>query len=93
MWARVKGEAENALQKLPFKAVYAFRPAAIQATKGQKNTPRLYPYFAWLIPIIRFLSPKSAMKMEELGRAMVHVAANGFSKPMLEVPDIVAVQR
>src|SRR5437868_12919087 len=30
MWARVKGEAEDALQKLPFKAVYAFRPAAIQ---------------------------------------------------------------
>ena len=27
MWARVKGRTENALQRLPFKAVYLFRPA------------------------------------------------------------------
>src|SRR5512133_2476442 len=26
MWARVKGKTENDLMKLPFKAVYAFRP-------------------------------------------------------------------
>src|SRR5471032_1382162 len=30
MWARVKGRTENALLRLPFKAVYLFRPSAIQ---------------------------------------------------------------
>src|SRR5580700_8429915 len=29
MWARVKGKTENDLLKLPFKAAYMFRPAAI----------------------------------------------------------------
>jgi uncharacterized protein YbjT (DUF2867 family) len=30
MWARVKGETENALLRLPFKAAYMFRPGVIQ---------------------------------------------------------------
>ncbi len=93
MWARIKGKTENELQKLSFKASYALRPGIIQATKGQKRTLNLYRYFAWLFPIIRILSPKNACTMRELGRAMVHVAANGYPKPVLEVPDIVAAAR
>jgi uncharacterized protein YbjT (DUF2867 family) len=34
MWARVKGETENALLRLPFRAAYMFRPAAIQPLHG-----------------------------------------------------------
>ncbi|MGH8447301.1 MAG: NAD(P)H-binding protein, partial [Solimonas sp.] len=34
MWARVKGRTENALQALPFKAVYLFRPGVIQPLHG-----------------------------------------------------------
>ena len=34
MWARVKGKTENALLRLPFKAVYLFRPGVIQRCTG-----------------------------------------------------------
>ncbi len=34
MWARVKGKTENDLMKLPFKAVYAFRPGAMMPLRG-----------------------------------------------------------
>jgi uncharacterized protein YbjT (DUF2867 family) len=34
MWARVKGQTENALLALPFKGVYVFRPAAISRCMG-----------------------------------------------------------
>ena len=34
MWTRVKGKTENALLRLPFKAAYMFRPAAIQPLHG-----------------------------------------------------------
>jgi uncharacterized protein YbjT (DUF2867 family) len=34
MWARVKGETENAFLRLPFRAAYMFRPAAIQPLYG-----------------------------------------------------------
>jgi len=34
MWARVKGQTENALLRLPFKAAYMFRPGLIQSMRG-----------------------------------------------------------
>ena len=34
MWARVKGQTENALNALPFASVYLFRPAIIQPMHG-----------------------------------------------------------
>src|SRR5882724_11380384 len=37
MWARVKGRAENALMRLPFKAVYNFRPSLMGPTLGQER--------------------------------------------------------
>ena len=37
MWARVKGKTENDLVKLPFKAVYNFRPPFMLPTDGLKN--------------------------------------------------------
>lgn len=41
MWARVKGKTENALQELPFRGVYLFRPGIIQPLHGIQSKPRL----------------------------------------------------
>ena len=88
MWARVKGRTENALMQLPFKRVYNFRPAVIQATKGLKNTLSLYKYFAWLIPILRKLAPNYICTLSEIGKAMINAAIIGYPKQILEVADI-----
>lgn len=42
MWARIKGKTENALQALPFRKQYNFRPGAMKAVAGQKNAKALY---------------------------------------------------
>src|SRR5580692_1814192 len=74
MWARVKGETENALLQLPFKAAYMFRPGFIQPLHGVKSKTPLYriPY-AILGPFnslfLKF--PKYATTTEVLGRAMI----------------------
>ena len=46
MWARVKGKAENAVLRMPFKWAYVFRPALIQPMHGIKSRTALYriPY-------------------------------------------------
>jgi uncharacterized protein YbjT (DUF2867 family) len=93
MWARVKGKTENDLMKLPFKAVYNFRPGIIQPTKGLKNTLRMYKYMGWLIPIIRLFSPRSIVRLSELGRAMINVAARGYGKRVLEKEDVLEASR
>ncbi|MCC6460593.1 MAG: epimerase [Saprospiraceae bacterium] len=90
MWARVKGKTENDLHKLPFKQVYAFRPGYMHPTPGLKNTLSSYKYFSWLYPLGRTLFPKVFCSLKEMGLAMIHAAAYGYEKPVLEVQDIVA---
>ena len=56
MWARVKGETENALLAMPFKSVYLFRPGVIVPLDGIKSKTALYriPYVL-LKPVLPLL--------------------------------------
>jgi uncharacterized protein YbjT (DUF2867 family) len=95
MWARVKGKVENDLMKLPFKAAYMFRPAGIQPLHGIESKTRwvntLYRVSAPLLGWLRKIAPGSMTTTEQLGRAMIKVAKDGFPKPILESADINSV--
>jgi hypothetical protein len=93
MWARVKGQTENDLLKLGFRQAYMFRPGFLRATPGQQHVLSYYKYFGWLFPVLRTLTPQYASTLTELGQAMLHVAQRGAPKPVLEVPDIVALAK
>ncbi len=93
MWARVKGKTENDLMKLPFKQVFNFRPGYMQPTKGLKNTLPYYKYLTWLYPVLRFLLPSFVTTLQELGLAMIHATENGYTKNIIEVPDMVALAK
>ncbi len=85
MWARVKGKTENDLAKLPFKAEYNFRPGVMKPFPGQKNWK---PIVKFLVRVIQFISPKSVLTLQEVGRAMINVVRIGYPKNVLEVSDI-----
>src|SRR5947209_578872 len=95
MWARVKGETENALLKLPFKAAYMFRPGAIQPLHGITSKTRVYrlaiTVMKPLFPAMRALFPRSITTTEQVGRAMIAVARGGAEKTHLENQDIAAI--
>jgi uncharacterized protein YbjT (DUF2867 family) len=95
MWARVKGKTENDLLKLPFKAAYMFRPAAIQPLHGVRSkTAWIHATYAATAPLwalLNKIAPAYATTTEKLGRAMIKVARNGYPKPVLESEDINAV--
>src|SRR5476649_1188548 len=56
MWARVKGRTENALLRLPFKAVYLFRPGAIQPLHGARSKTTSYRvFYSVLGPLLTFV--------------------------------------
>ena len=93
MWARVKGKTENDLLKLPFKAVYNFRPAALKPTKGARNIKGIYKVINVLFPLFRLFSNTYFLKLEELAKAMIHVSEKGYEKPTLEVRDIAKLAR
>src|SRR5688500_1046794 len=92
MWARVKGKAENALSRLPFKAAYMFRPGVIQPLHGIQSRTALYriPYLILrpFIPWLRRKFPRHVTTTEQLGRAMIGVAKHGARKRVLESEDI-----
>lgn len=93
MWARVKGKTENDLIKLPFKAVYNFRPAFMLPTKGLKNTLSYYKYVTWMYPIGHRLFPNYFSTLAELSLAMINSSIKGYSKQILEVKDILAMSK
>ena len=91
MWARVKGKTENHLMKLPFKAVYAFRPGFIKPIEGQKNAYGVSKVLGVAYPLLKALLPKYVCSLEDLGLAMIGVATAGYPRKVLENPDIAGV--
>ena len=95
MWARIKGKTENDLLKLPFKAAYMFRPAGIQPLHGIRSKTAwiqaIYVAAAPLLTLLNRVAPKYMTTTEQVGRAMIKVARDGYPKPVLESEDINAI--
>ncbi|PSO20951.1 epimerase [Bradyrhizobium sp. MOS003] len=92
MWARIKGKTENDLLKLPFRAAYMFRPGAIQPLHGARSrttwVQAVYAATAPLWPVLRRISPRLVTSTEQIGRAMIRVAREGYPRKVLEMADI-----
>jgi uncharacterized protein YbjT (DUF2867 family) len=91
-WAGVKGQTEDALLALPFKAAYMFRPALIQPMHGIRSKTRLYQaVYTVTGPVLHLLRgwlPGYVTTTELVGRAMLDVARHGAPRRVLENQDI-----
>jgi len=91
MWARVKGRTENALLELPLNA-YMFRPGVIRPRPGSHSRTRIYrvayAVLTPLFPMLWRLAPTYVTTAENIGRAMITVAASGWPRRALENVDI-----
>ena len=66
MWASVKGKTENDLAKLPFKAEYNFQAGChVAFCRIRKTGSRIIKF---LVKIIKAISPKNVLTMQEVGR-------------------------
>jgi uncharacterized protein YbjT (DUF2867 family) len=92
MWARVKGEAENAILALSFPRKFVFRPGFIRPLHGIKSRTRAYRMayvvIAPFMPLLMALFPRQITTTERIGRAMLKLAREGFPKTQLENADI-----
>jgi uncharacterized protein YbjT (DUF2867 family) len=95
MWARVKGETENALLGMGFQAAYMFRPGGIVPMHGIKSKTAMYRvlYTALkpLLPMLLRMFPQYVTTTQQVGRAMLCVAKHGYPKHVLEAVDIAAL--
>ncbi|SHG53911.1 NAD-dependent epimerase/dehydratase family protein [Flavobacterium johnsoniae] len=86
MWARVKGKTENALQRMPFRAQYSFRPGLMKPDKEQIHLKGFNKYIKFLYPVLGLFYTRCEIR--EIGRAMISTAQFGYSKKILEPIDI-----
>jgi uncharacterized protein YbjT (DUF2867 family) len=95
MWARVKGKAENAILRMPFKGSYVFRPGVVLPMHGERSRTTayrvLYAMTKPLLPLLKRLMPGQIVTTEQFGRAMLIVARQGAPKRVLESADINAL--
>lgn len=91
MWARVKGETENAVLALPFQG-YAMRPGFIQPMHGITSRTgwyrAIYAVTRPLYPLASRIPALAATTTERLGWAMIQLGLAGSPKRVLEGPDI-----
>ena len=94
MWARVKGRTENALLRLPFRAAYMFRPAFILPQHGIRSRTPLYRAFYVVArpfyPFLRLFARNVVTTTDQISRAMLAVARDGYPRPILEARDLKA---
>jgi uncharacterized protein YbjT (DUF2867 family) len=90
MWARVKGKAENALMRLPFKAVYNFRPSIMKPTPGQKHIKRAYRAALLLYPLFSLFFP--GMPLRDVARGARGDRHESAGREVSRKPDLLNVR-
>lgn len=91
MWARVKGKTENDLMTIPFRNVFAFRPAFMKSVSGQKNVSKYNKYIIWIYPVLHVLLPQYVGTLQDVGLAMINCILYSSDKKVLEAKDIAAL--
>jgi uncharacterized protein YbjT (DUF2867 family) len=92
MWARVKGQTENALLSLPFKAAYMFRPGYIQPRHAVRSRTTLYRMAYGVVgplyPLLKLLFPRQVTTSDRIGQAMLAVVRHGAPQRVLQNNEI-----
>ncbi|HEY1548442.1 MAG TPA: hypothetical protein VGG28_11505 [Kofleriaceae bacterium] len=92
MWARVKRRTEDDLTEMTWKHIFVFRPGMIRPLHGIRSRTRmynvLYPLLWPIMQVARVIAPNSVTSTERVGRAMLHVARDGYRTRVLSNRDI-----
>lgn len=89
-FARYKGAAENALQRIGFPRLHIFRPGYIYPVERREEPHLGYRVMRLLYPGLRVLFPNRVIRSDDLARAMVHAGLHGtgdHADPVLEHRD------
>lgn len=85
-WQQVKSKTEAEIQTKGFKRTFAFRPALMRWTKGQKHIQKMQYVFILFYPLMRLVS--QANNMKEIALSQLVLARDGYHKFAIETKDI-----
>ena len=87
-FAKVKGQAENALTGLHPQKLYIFRPGGIVASNRNKNESRYKKFEILMVKLMGAIAPWSVVSTKRLAMAMLKVARVGHDKIIIRHKDI-----
>ncbi|MCX6236741.1 MAG: NAD(P)H-binding protein [Bacteroidia bacterium] len=88
LFARVKGQTENALKSLPFKHYFIFRPAGIVPVTKQKNLAFMKKAEFSLLKFMAMILPIFTISTVQLAKAMLILIKKGDKFKLLENENI-----
>lgn len=94
---RVRGRAENALLKLPFRRIVILRPEMIVPVRGDRpKTPPLRLFYGMMKPLLlalRLIAPHHILTTRDIGMAMLEAARHGGTHRIMKGTEILALAR
>jgi len=88
LFARVKGKAENELQRMDIKQLYIIRPAAIRPVHRNPNAPFIYKLFLPLFPVLQVIKPSSIINSVQLAKAMLQIVKTRPQQVLFRNPQL-----
>ena len=85
-WQKVKGKTEESIRTMGFKRAFAFRPALMRWSKGQKKIQVMQYFFLPFYPFARLFGVANNMK--EIALSLLTLTWKGYSKFAVNPKDI-----
>jgi hypothetical protein len=93
LFARIKGKAENELQRMDLKQLYIIRPAAIRPVHPNPNAPFIYKLFRPVFPVLQLIRPSYIINSVELARAMLQIVKTRPGQVLFRNPQLKEIAR
>jgi len=84
IFKRLKGKAENFLLQCGLQKIIIARPGAVRPRHKNPKAPFLYKLAYPLFPLIALFSPAKVIWSDVLGKALLHLAKEGYENDTLE---------
>ncbi len=91
IFARVKGQTENALIKMPFKKLYIIRPGGIKPIHKNPNTAFTNKLMIPFFPLMKLLTPDMVISSVQLAKAMLYMVKNGSDNIISENKELLRI--
>ena len=90
-WQKVKGKTETDIQTMGFNRTFAFRPAIMRWSKGQKHIQTMQYVFIVFYPLFRLMGQGNSMK--EIALSQLVLSRDGYHKFAINPKDIVELAK
>lgn len=90
-WQKVKGKTETDIQTMGFRRTFAFRPAIMRWSKGQRHIQTMQYVFILFYPLVRLLGQGNSMR--EIALSQLVLVRDGYHKFAINPKDIIALAK